>query len=163
MGVVRRIPWQLPTAAILLVLLAALATLQHRWLGEVSEAERERMRARLRTRASAFSQEFDTELTRVFLAFQMDADLLDRDPAAALGDAYDRWHGAASAPAIVSGIYVVSGMAIESAKLQRFDPVHRTLGPAEWPPEFRGLPRSNAAAAAAAGGLAAAVDDGRTR
>ena len=135
----RRIPWQLPTAAILFVLLAALATLQHRWLGEVSEAERERMRAGLRTRASAFSQEFDTELTRVFLAFQMDADLLDRDPAAALGDAYDRWHGAASAPAIVSGIYVVSGMAIESAKLQRFDPVHRTLGPAEWPPEFRAL------------------------
>ena len=135
----RRIPWQLPTAAILFVLLAALATLQHRWLGEVSEAERERMRAGLRTRASAFSQEFDTELTRVFLAFQMDADLLDRDPAAALGDAYDRWHGAASAPAIVSGIYVVSGMAIESAKLQRFDPVHRTLGPAEWPTEFRAL------------------------
>ena len=139
MGIVRRIPWQLPTAAILFVLLAALATLQHRWLGEVSEAERERMRAGLRTRASAFSQEFDTELTRVFLAFQMDADLLDRDPAAALGDAYDRWHGAASAPAIVSGIYVVSGMAIESAKLQRFDPVHRTLAPGEWPPEFRAL------------------------
>jgi len=138
-GIVRRIPWQLPTAAILFVLLAALATLQHRWLGEVSEAERERMRAGLRTRASAFSQEFDTELTRVFLAFQMDADLLDRDPAAALGDAYDRWRGAASAPAIVSGIYVVSGMAIESAKLQRFDPVHRTLGPAEWPTEFRAL------------------------
>ena len=139
MGIVRRVPWQLPTVAILLVLLAALATLQHRWLGEVSEAERERMRAGLRSRASAFSQEFDTELTRVFLAFQVDADLLDRDPVAALGGAYDRWHGAASAPAIVRGIYVVSGMAIESAKLHRFDPVHRTLGPAEWPPEFRVL------------------------
>jgi signal transduction histidine kinase len=138
-GIVRRIPWQLPVAAILLALLAALATLQHRWLGEVSEAERERMRAGLRTRASAFTQEFDTELTRVFLAFQVDADLLDRDPAAALGGAYERWQGATSAPAIVRGIYVLSGMSVESATLQRFDAVRRTLEPAEWPPEFRVL------------------------
>ena len=71
--------WQLTTAAILLVALGALATLQHRWLGEVSEAERERMRAGLRTRASAFSQEVDTELTRLFLAFHMDRDLLPRE------------------------------------------------------------------------------------
>ena len=57
--------------------LAALATLQSRWLGEVSEAERERMRAGLRTRASAFSQEFDGEITRLFLALHVERDLLD--------------------------------------------------------------------------------------
>ena len=61
------------------MLLAALATFQYRWLGEVSEAERERMRASLRTRASEFTQEFDAELTRVFIAFQIDRDRLDAD------------------------------------------------------------------------------------
>jgi signal transduction histidine kinase len=136
---VRRIHWQLPAAVVLLVLLAALATLQSRWLGEVSEAERERMRAGLRTRAAAFSQEFDTELTRLFLAFQMDRDLLDRDPAAALGGALATWQAAAIAPSIVRGIYVVSGMTIESAKLQRFDSARRTLEPADWPAEFQQL------------------------
>jgi signal transduction histidine kinase len=136
---VRRIHWQLPAAVVLLVLLAALATLQSRWLGEVSEAERERMRASLRTRASAFSQEFDTELTRLFLAFQMDRDLLDRDPAAALGGAYRSWQAATAAPSIVRGIYIVSGMAIESARLQRYDPERGTLATVEWPPEFADL------------------------
>ena len=139
MGIVRRLSWQLTTAAILLVALGALATLQHRWLGEVSEAERERMRAGLRTRASAFSQEVDTELTRLFLAFHMDRDLLDRDPAAALGAAYRGWQAATVAPSIVRGIYVASGMTIETAKLQRFDATRGTLEPAAWPPEFQQL------------------------
>ena len=68
----RRVSWQLPVAAVLLVLLATLATFQYRWLGEVSRAEGERMRASLRTRASDFSQEFDRELTRTYIAFQID-------------------------------------------------------------------------------------------
>jgi signal transduction histidine kinase len=138
---VRRIPWQLPAAVILLVALAALATLQHRWLGEVSEAERERMRAGLRTRASAFSQEFDTEITRLFLAFHIDRELLDRGPAAALGGAYGGWQAATTAPSIVRGIYMASGMTIESAKLQRFDVGRSMLEPAEWPREFQELLR----------------------
>jgi signal transduction histidine kinase len=136
---VRRVHWQLPAAVILLFALAALATLQHRWLGEVSEAERERMRAGLRTRASAFSQEFDAELTRLFLAFQVDRDRLDRDPAAALGGVYQTWQAATAAPAMVRGIYVVSGMTVESAKLQRYDPRTGTLEPVEWPAEFQDL------------------------
>ena len=126
-------------AAILLVALVALAALQHRWLGEVSEAERERMRAGLRTRGSAFSQEVDTELTRLFLAFHIDRDLLDRDPAAALAGAYRGWQAAAGAPSIVRGIYMASGMTIETARLQRFDSVHGTLEAAAWPPEFQQL------------------------
>ena len=67
----RRTPWQLLAAALLLVLLAILATLQYRWLGEVSEAERERMRASLRTRATEFGQEFDAEVTRAYVAFHV--------------------------------------------------------------------------------------------
>jgi signal transduction histidine kinase len=138
---VRSIHWQLPAAAVLLVLLAALATLQSRWLGEVSEAERERMRAGLRTRAAAFSQEFDSELTRLFLAFQMERDLLDRDPAAAIGGAFSRWQSAALAPGIVRGIYIASGMTLESTKLQRFDRAGGRLETVQWPPEFQELLR----------------------
>ena len=137
----RRIHWQLPAAIVMLVALAALATLQHRWLGEVSEAERERMRAGLRTRASAFAQEFDGEITRLFLAFHVDPDLLDGDPAAAIAGAFAAWQAATPAPAIVRGIYIASGATIETATIQRFDPAARTLAPAEWPREFQELRR----------------------
>src|SRR4051812_31647616 len=37
-----RWPWQLLVAALLVMLLATLATSQYRWLGEVSDAERDR-------------------------------------------------------------------------------------------------------------------------
>ena len=137
----RRIPWQLPAAIVLLVLFAALATFQYRWLGEVSEAERERMRATLRTRASDFSREFDAELTRVFIAFQMDRDRLDADAAAALGDAYAKWRAATATPSLVRAVYVVEGMTLETSTLRRFDRDRQTLEPVEWPPEFAELRR----------------------
>jgi signal transduction histidine kinase len=133
---VRRTPWQLLAAALLLVLLAILATLQYRWLGEVSEAERERMRASLRTRASEFAQEFDAELTRVYVAFHVGSDQLDADAAAALADAYARWQGGAKIPALVSAVYMADGRILDSAELRRLDPATRALMPIAWPPEL---------------------------
>jgi signal transduction histidine kinase len=132
---VRRIPWQLPTAVVLLALLAVLATIQYRWLGEVSQAERERMREGLRTRATEFAQEFDGELTRTYLAFQVDGDRLDADAEATLRAAYSRWQSAAAAE-VVRDVYIAEGRTPESATLRRFDPVRGTVVPAAWPPEL---------------------------
>ena len=61
--------------AALFGLLALLAVLQHRWLGEVRQGERERMQANLRVAASHFTEEIDGELTRAFFVFQMDPSL----------------------------------------------------------------------------------------
>ena len=132
----RRTPWQLLAAALLLVLLAILATLQYRWLGEVSEAERERMRASLRTRASELAQEFDAELTRAYVAFHVGSDQLDADAAAALADAYARWQASAKIPALVSAVYMADGRMLDSAELRRLDPAARALTPIEWPREL---------------------------
>jgi signal transduction histidine kinase len=137
--VVRRLSWQLPAAVILLVLLAALATLQYRWLGEVGEAERERMRASLRTRASEFTQEFDAELTRTYTAFQIDGDRLDADPSGALAAAYAQWQASTTTPGLVRGVYVAEGRTFASAKLQRFDPDRGALETVAWPPALAGL------------------------
>ena len=60
-------------AAALLGLIALLATLQYRWLGQISGAERERMRATLDLRAKAFGEDVDRELTRAYLLFEVDA------------------------------------------------------------------------------------------
>jgi signal transduction histidine kinase len=130
-------PWQLLAALILLlVLLATLATLQYRWLGEVSQAERARMRDSLRTRAVEFGQEFDRELTRTYAAFHLTSDQLDAGEAAALDAAYARWRTAAQVPALVKAIYLAQGFAFDSATLRRLDPVHHALEPAEWPPDL---------------------------
>jgi len=133
---VRRTPWQLLAAAVLLVLLAILATLQYRWLGEVSEAERERMRASLRTRATELAQEFDAELTRAYVAFHVGSDQLDVDAAATLADAYTRWQASAKIPALVSAVYMADGRMLDAAELRRLDPAARTLTPIAWPPEL---------------------------
>ena len=59
-------------ALALLGLIGLLATLQFHWLGQISDAERDRMRATLETGASAFARDFDSELTRAYLLFQID-------------------------------------------------------------------------------------------
>lgn len=129
-------PWQLLAAAVLLVLLATLATLQYRWLGEVSEAERERMRASLRTRTSEFTQAFDSDLTRTYMAFHVDSDRLESDPAGALGDAWRRWQSTTTTPALVRGVYLAEGRSFDTARLRRFDPERRSLDSTEWPPDL---------------------------
>jgi signal transduction histidine kinase len=132
-------PWQLPFAAILLILLATLATLQYRWLGEVSQAERERMRASLRTRTSEFTTEFDGDLTRTYVAFHVDGDQLDADASGAIAAAYLRWQSTATVPALVRAVYLAEGRTFDAARLRRFNPERRVLEPTEWPPDLASL------------------------
>jgi signal transduction histidine kinase len=130
--------WWQPIAAIVLVgVLVALATLQYRWLGEVRDAERERMRANLRTRASEFSQEFDGELTRAYVAFRLTSDQMDKGADAAMSQAYAQWKASTHAPGIVRGVYVAEGQSFDSATIRRFDPDRHLLENSEWPPDLK--------------------------
>lgn len=61
--------------AILLAALPVFAVLQYRWLGEVSDAERERLQASWRTGADRVAQDVDRELSRAFLHFQRHASI----------------------------------------------------------------------------------------
>ncbi len=132
----RRVSWQPLVGVVLLALLATLATLQYRWLGEVSQAERERMRASLRTRASEFAQEFDAELTRTYLAFHVDGDRLDADGAATLSDAYARWQASTTVAGLVQAVYLLEGQSGATGTLRRFDLERHVLEPSDWPPSL---------------------------
>jgi signal transduction histidine kinase len=129
----RRIPWTLVVAATLIVLLGALATLQYRWLGDVSQAERERMRAGLQTRASDFSEAFDRELTHAYVAFHVDGEALTRDPAGTLAAALATWQTGAMAPGIVRAVYLLDKGGPEQLRLARLDPARGTLDQTDWP------------------------------
>lgn len=118
-------------AAAIGIVLIGLAILQFRWLGDVSAAERERMRASLQSRSSEVAQAFDGELTRVFVAFHVDGERLDADMVSAIGDAYARWAESAPHPSVVLAVDVVDPNNVETVR--RFDPATRLLSTARWP------------------------------
>jgi signal transduction histidine kinase len=129
----RGLPWQLIAGVVLTGLLIALATLQYRWLGEVSDAERGRMRESLRVRAADFTQEFDRELTRIYIAFHFDPDALDRDPGQAMAAALDKAQAPAAVPGLIRDVFLLEAQGPRANALQRLDAVARALQPVEWP------------------------------
>src|SRR5471030_913749 len=101
-----RWPFRLLWPMGLVALVATLAFLQYRWLGEVSDAERARMETSLRLRADEFAEDFDTDLGHVYTSFQTDgAALLDGD-AKGFAKRFDAWHETTQQPGIVSHVYL---------------------------------------------------------
>src|SRR5262245_47019653 len=94
-------------AAALFGLIVLLATLQYRLLGQLSNAERERMTAALNTRATAFAQDFDREITRAYLLFQLDPLPQGETPGARLAARYDRWQATARFPRMIKDVFLV--------------------------------------------------------
>ena len=120
----------LPVA--LLALIGLLATLQYRWLGQISEAERDRMRATLGRGASQFAQDFDREIARAYLLFQAEPAHDESDFASRFAARYDRWHATSRFPKLLKDYYVFTPNPAPGT-LRRFDPSTRTLVSAEWP------------------------------
>jgi signal transduction histidine kinase len=120
-------------AAALFGLIVLLATLQYRWLGQISNAERERMKATLNTRAAAFAQDFDREITRAYLLFQLDPLQEGESPGTRIAARYDRWQATARFPRMVKDVFIVVPDSEDNAPLQRFNASTRFVEPAEWP------------------------------
>jgi len=113
---------------VLTAALIVLGTLQYRWIGDLANAERQRMRAGIEFAAHHFSDEFDHELTRMFLAFQLPMPDATADH---LLHRYDEWAAAARDPKIVRAVYFVPPF--EPDHLQLIDPATRSVRPAAWP------------------------------
>ncbi len=123
--------WHLAVAVILLVLLGAVATLQYRWVGEITAAERERLQTGVRTRGAEFAAAVDQDVTRAFAAFQADPAAFERDPGRALADAAERAARETATGAAVKGIYVAEPGT--EARLRQLDMRRRILVDTDWP------------------------------
>lgn len=119
-------------AAALVTLIVLLATLQYRWLGQISNAERDRMTANLGTHSTGLAQEFDHELTRAYATFQLDAITPDDNLASRISVRYDNWLEKARYPRMVRDIYIARKDG-EALTLQRYIPAARFVEPLEWP------------------------------
>jgi signal transduction histidine kinase len=119
---------------VLTAALIVLGTLQYRWIGDLADAERQRMRAGIEFAAHHYSDEFDHELTRMFLAFQLPMPDATADH---LLHRYDEWAAAARDPKIVRAVYFVPPF--EPDHLQSIDAATRSVRPAAWPASLAAL------------------------
>jgi signal transduction histidine kinase len=120
-------------------LIALLATLQYQWLGQISAAERERMRANLTTRTAAFAMDVDRELTRAYLTYQLDPMENDAALVTRLVARHERWQGTSRYPRLVKDVYVATRQPSQPTVLQRFNPSTGFVEPAEWPEAFESI------------------------
>lgn len=121
-------PFRVIVPIVLMAVLAVLAALQYHWLGQVSQAERQRMHETMTARARSLAIDIDREISRLYLTFQL------REPDAgrveqAVGERYRVWRETTRHPDLITGVYLVSAQ----GTLQAFDPESRTLDPVEWP------------------------------
>ena len=123
-------PWIL--SAVLLALLALLATLQYRWTGELSRAERDGKAAALQRGLDAIALDLDRQLMVIFLSLALphDDDRLtdgtsglgrdasgaseelapqeDADDLARFAAAWQRWKDLSNSPELIKGFYVTA-------------------------------------------------------
>ena len=125
--------------AALIAMLPLLAVLQFKWLGEVSRAERERMQASLKTAVSNFSQDFDRELTRAHMSFQMEASVLRDRAWKEYAKGYDTWLLSAPYPQLVTGVFLVEPGENRAPRLMRFNRAAMLFEPVEWPAPLAAL------------------------
>lgn len=119
-------------AGALIVLLGVLATLQYRWIGEVSSAERDRLRASARASADDVAAGFDADITRVFHHFGVPPH--ESDPGSAIAASGRIWAGVVPSPDIVAEVFVVRrGDAPSRFLLARIDLATGRTDPVDWP------------------------------
>lgn len=128
----------LPLTVLLLVLLPLLATLQYRWVGQVSEGERERMRASLQRSADQMRREFDREITRAYQYFQVDRDGEQPGLYERYGAAYVDWTQTASYPGLVENVFLVEGNPDRTLSLKRVE-ADGSVTATAWPAVFASL------------------------
>ncbi|HEX7281647.1 MAG TPA: HAMP domain-containing sensor histidine kinase [Vicinamibacterales bacterium] len=139
--------------AMVLLLVPALAWMQYQWLGQLSEAERERMQRTLRTAATQFANDFDTELSRTLIGLQVDGPTIRDSNWSAYAQRYSAWANSANEPRLVRDVWLVdtvpgtvlppleAGMhvPIDRLRLRQWNPQSRSFDAAEWPEDLARL------------------------
>jgi signal transduction histidine kinase len=123
-------------AIAMLALLPLLAVLQYRWVGEVSQAERERMQANLRTASAQFSREFDHELTRAGVTFRMDGATLSEKDWDRWAAHYEEWTRTAPDPELLRRVGFIEASEAGEMRFLAFNATTKRLEPAEWPASY---------------------------
>jgi signal transduction histidine kinase len=112
-------------------LLLLLGTLQYRWVGQLSEAERTQLRAGAKARAEALARDFDAEITRAFIGLLIEPETVRERSFEEYAERYERWQRRAASPALVKAVLLVERQG-RGLQLSRYAPARRTFEPAAW-------------------------------
>jgi signal transduction histidine kinase len=140
-------------AGLVMLLVPALAWMQYQWLGQLSEAERERMQRTLRTAAAQFANEFDTELSRTLISLQVDGATIRDQNWGAYAQRYSAWVTSVTEPRLVRDVWLVdtrpgtplptldgpADVPAESLRIRRWNAQAMTFEAADWPEEIERL------------------------
>jgi signal transduction histidine kinase len=118
-----------------LLLLPLMAVLQYRWIGQVSDAERERRERTLKAATAQVAQDLDLELFRAFVGLQVDGESLKADDWSAYADRAQAWRAATVMPSLVRDVLLVDRQGA-SLRLRRWDASARTFVAADWPADL---------------------------
>jgi len=134
----RKLPFALiwPTGLVLLV--GVLAFFQYKWLGQVSESERDRLRTTLNQRAREFADDFDRDIGGAYSSLQISGSAVATKDWESFAKRYDQWKGSARFPQLIRNIYLTADPA-SSEPLLQFDPDARTFRAAAWPAELTAI------------------------
>ena len=118
-----------------------LATLQYRWLGKVSEAEREQMQRSLTQRAREFAEDFDGEMSGVYRAHQVTREAVGAK--SAFDGDVEHWRATASFPRMVRAVYLAErvGREAHAARSTHLGDLRRTAA-GVWPRDLGAGPRT---------------------
>jgi len=133
----KALTWVVPIA--LACVLVALAVMQYRWSGEVSEAARTRMQASLQMSLMNVRQDLTRELAVMCVDMQNDGGSISEN-ARNLSEKLQRWQRTASHPGLVASVYLWNSED-ESASLLRLSPADGRFEAVAWPAHFSELHR----------------------
>jgi hypothetical protein len=123
--------------AALLALLGFLAFLQYRWLGQISDGERERLARTLRSDAERFAEDFNREIQNAYFNFQMPADVWRDKSWKQFNDRYDFYKEKTAYPDLIKDFYFVESG--ENPALFRYQTDARAFASAAWNDELNRL------------------------
>jgi signal transduction histidine kinase len=131
----RRVPALTILVAAMLFLLPGLAVLQYRWLGQVSDAEHDRLQRSLRATTGEFVEQLDLELARAVVGLQIDIGSVRERAWSRYAEKYASWRAATLDPAVVREILLVEPDPADATSLRtlRWLPDAGRFEPVAWP------------------------------
>ncbi|MEP6901252.1 MAG: HAMP domain-containing sensor histidine kinase [Actinomycetota bacterium] len=121
----------------LLGLLGVLAALQYVWLGQISDAEKDRMTKRLQTDTERFAEDFNREIQSAYFNFQSDEELWQKKDWAQFNERYDFWRDKTAYPNLIREFYFFENK--DLAIISHYDSAKREFTETNWTDELKNL------------------------
>lgn len=118
----------------LLGLLVLLASLQYRWLGQISDREQEHLQTRLEADTKRFAEDFNREIQNAYFNFQLPASVWRNQNWAEFNQRYKFWREKTYYPQLIGDFYFVEFGA--NSNISRYNPEKGAFEPSEWTDEL---------------------------